>query len=442
MDHQVRVCVSAVLPVKQYTLADLIRQLEPWDVHQALHASMIKGLNYSIEFRHPLRGPCVVSLLKNTSDIGLQLMATFRPLDDNLMPATVDAAPTFKLMSTYKVNDQRADTQVADFVRGFDQNVWLLTTALIMILAIMTTLSHRRLRTSWLETWTWITALILKQAGSLPLPLSLQLMPSLLLLQQVSMFFLTFYLTSMIKTESVTYGQPDLVDSIDDMMRLGVRPIVADGFFHVFKHTPDGSMLKRFTEAAELVGMDQTLVTRETQQEHEEGVVNGTEVMIEYESMILPQMIKICTYLRQTPGNYSKQYVWISHESDTLGIKMIPMRRSLDKYAQAIIVHRLNWISQHQLQIPLIRSRYLVHYVEAFRTKRSLQALHRLLRAPSGDLVWEVTALLIVQIRAVAYDYGRVLTDVIQSASVAACVCQDHISRATYTTVREEQWYK
>ena len=190
MDQRVRVCVEVRHEVKPLTLAAVIRELSP-ETHlvlelESLFLESVKGLNYTIKLGY---GKCDESFSSNeTNFCPLPTAGRSLAIDPHGIPAGIFGQSSSRLFSTYELMPDKLsqETSVTDFVSGFDGITWQLSTIIVLLFAAIMAGSswiHRRqpshegktLHQSslLLQTLTWITALMLKQAGSLPVPASL-----------------------------------------------------------------------------------------------------------------------------------------------------------------------------------------------------------------------------------------------------------------------------
>ena len=212
---------------------------------ESLFKRQLHGLNYTwvlhnkagavIDANRTLYNGCYGSLQRNESDY--LFFASSLSLPSVLFPLATMSQQSACLLSTYRLmpNRLRQETEVLEFVHGFDDSVWLLTLSMLLMFLMMMNLLprlvhsrhvRRKMRRRHEPCWFWLMAAQLKQACSLPLPRLLAKALTVVMLMQAFSFLIGLFLTSMIKTESVVYHKPPVVDSVQDVIDLNMRPIL------------------------------------------------------------------------------------------------------------------------------------------------------------------------------------------------------------------------
>ena len=305
MAATVRVCQlliarpSAVMPNSAYAAYYA-------SVQMLLHLSMrsLKGFNVSVVEKclmpgrlHPKTGMydgCYGSLQQNKSDFYAGYTTVVMP--DVLRPLATVAEMSFSFMSMYRMEAEhlRTETSVLDFVDGFTADAWLLTASTLLLLAVLLPFAaqmdckwirqrrmrrHRRIKTSEMLL---ATACILKQSGSFGMPSPLVRLRRLLILMTVACFFLSFYLTSMIKTTAVVYRKPSVIDTLQDFLDSDVRPVLlgSDNTYHLMRQSPKGSIGLTAYKAATRMGLAKSLAYMSTLSTHMDAVRRQKEVVM------------------------------------------------------------------------------------------------------------------------------------------------------------------
>ena len=363
---------------------------------QSLFLQSVSGLNNSIRFASDYDS-CLTSIQRNTSDF-CPVTLLSRPWLEygNLTRvATVDQQ-SFHLLTQYemKTSLMKQETGVLQFIRGFDGSIWLTTAAFVLIFMTFMTLSEvvnrtaseRHQSTTRIETWSWIAAVLLKQSGSLPVPACLVNWPSQLLLQHVTAFLLTFYLTSMIKTESVTYGRPDVVDSIDDMIRLGVRPLLTRREYEIYSATPNGSLLKRFADAANHMGLYESYREAESRSLMNtfDGKVAEIASLGHYAQrkrafncvrMRLGLSVDDDDLLVKGRLFWNNSFSWLSREQDVNSqMSLLFATRQLPAVIQTILRRRLQWMTESRQTELINRIHFMKRYFHKIHSNAGQKA--------------------------------------------------------------------
>ena len=215
---------------------------------------------------------CTGSLQRNESD--MPLMPIMVPVDaQNVENVAVSHVRRYLLGSAYKVVqlEDKLETNVMDFPRSFSISLWLLIATTMMVFAML--FSTRRRIHKWntgedaelLGAGNIIRILLgksLKRMDSFTTPDHVRIVRFLSFLLTVFSFLILFYLTSMIKTDAVTYKKPLVIDDYYDLVASGRRPIwfkSGPDLIH-FRSAPDGSTERRLLLHAQRMGMDESLI--------------------------------------------------------------------------------------------------------------------------------------------------------------------------------------
>lgn len=145
--------------------------------------------------------------------------------------------------------------------------------------------THRkRMRTCLCRPLACVWASIVNQHGSLSMP-DIPSVSFFYTLLTMFGFFIGFYLTSMIKTEMVVVDPPITVESYDDLIRSGKRPVWSgvETTRNLFEFADEGSKEREIWKIAERVGLNQSIVNlgdRESRLKHEEDLNDEKEVAL------------------------------------------------------------------------------------------------------------------------------------------------------------------
>ena len=388
--HQVRVCVRSLYPIKNLELMNVVHSLRYQRQlglqHESLYLESVKGLNYSISLVND-NPACFAGMIRNQTDFHPDAVRHARRMEDRYTDrmATLGQS-SYHMLSTYEMKEeQQHQTSVLQFVYGFTSDIWLLITALLIISSIIMLVTSRRIQrhhrrsqrqttSPLIEAWSWLTAVMMKQSGSLPQPVCLRRQRLLLLTQLTAAFLLTFYLTSMIKTASVTYGRPDIVDTIDDLKRYGVRPVFKARFYDYLKDAPEDSLLKRFVNLAQQIGMKKTRYA--TLVDTLNQVFRGKAAIVvanEGGNFIETNRAYFCQGMRiEMIGGFTRdrqlhRFTWISRDRDEHShLLVVFKRRRMDAVAGSVIYRRLQWMVQHALTEHIDRQNFMTEYPHVY----------------------------------------------------------------------------
>ena len=284
------------------------------------------------------------------------------------------------LASMYKMQaDQlKQQTGVLQFIHGFDADAWLTTISfLILFSCLLRTVTRisvskrskrsirRKHRTNQPITDTILLtmAMMVKQAGSFTLPRLLIRKPSIVCLIHVFCFLVSLFLTSMIKTTSVVYRKPAIIDSVKDMLDMGVRPVFAgfDNTLSVLQDAPADSMRGRILKIAENMGLNKSLATADKSMlwQHLLAIEGGKEAAVLGSDTTSMFTAATCALLPVIQEMYSEDtymrlptFTWIAEERDEgAWFSNIVMRRDADERLLRIISQRLQVIMQADLPI-------------------------------------------------------------------------------------------
>ena len=345
-------------------------RLESWGLsRENLLKEYMSGVNYTITYRgtsgiisvtDPSKSSgCYGYLQRNQSDF-LAFPSTIN-LPDILVPLSVVDQKSISLLSTYKMQEQdiKQETKVMDFVKGFEDDLWIVTFTTILLFALLISLipmvfgKKQRFNNSIL----WLMAAHVKQAGSLPLPRVLKRTLSLLLIIQLFAFLIGFFLTSMIKTESVVYRKPiGIVDRFEDMIRLKMRPIMYgyDNTQRRSRTSSRDSLMRRHYELSVKMGLDESLIlTRLVHyKNHVWNLLRGREAIIVDSFDSLLSSAAFCVIMRSADflSEFIDGYTWISrqHDDNAWTTSMV-MRWDADQGIRLLLTKRFMHMMQQDV---------------------------------------------------------------------------------------------
>ena len=250
------------------------------EVTEGLNVSLLQKdtIGHLIEGSSDLYDGCLGSLQANESDTMVFGLNSYPCLGPNLRNGVVILAERLGLASAYpqiNVTTDYKNTHVMDMFASFSFKLWLLVAAfylasvLLTLLAVRLLLRRRRLdrrnRGSRLlaSGMQVLIACLLRQHSSVPSDLLTRKTLSFnYSLTAIASLYLSFYLTSMIKTESVVFKRPFTVESFEELLAFDLRPLWISTFTDSdeFRLAPRGSLNRRLWDRAFARGINESLI--------------------------------------------------------------------------------------------------------------------------------------------------------------------------------------
>ena len=219
--------------------------------------------------------PCLISLQKNESDVTL-LSYSMPVMLNNIRTGPVAGSDRIAMISTYKLdNDESAREGILGTFQTFSIDACCLIVNFFIILFALFSLAYilerRRIRPNFkingrrfnLRFIPWfIFCFFTKQIPSFPGDLNLTKAILICTLLTYS-YFVTFFYSSMIKTDIVTVKTPKIIGSYQDLLD---DPEIEPFITHVndeyasFKTAPKGSLKRRIWDRLLSLGMDKHIV--------------------------------------------------------------------------------------------------------------------------------------------------------------------------------------
>ena len=194
---------------------------------------------------------------------------------------------------------------------------------------------------------------ILKQMSSFTTPNHVSGVRILIFLLVMLIFYLSFYLTAMIKTEAVVYEKPIVVDTYRDLLESDRRPVwlTFAQDLRFFKHAAKGSMEQRIIERAEEMGMNESLISSLDEcWNRADLVANGQAVLMTSGSNSRDMAALSCGYTR-SQRKYLNASTWVTSDPDAremIGIH-VGRRHFVPDSQIELIEKRLRWLFQHSV---------------------------------------------------------------------------------------------
>ena len=209
---------------------------------------------------------CLGSVQRNQSDV-LTALLTMPVIGPNLTQTIVDGSQRMTIMSAYKKASLAHDTHrtsVLDMFAGVSSDVWLVAcqflVMLLLTMAIRLRFARSFQRNSLGLSFKAITACILKQCCvSLPRVASVKMIFTLTVLMT---FYLSFFVSSMIKTDMVVVRPPLTISTYEQLMQSGRRPtwhaLTSD--MRAYQEATAGSLEWRVWQHAISMGLKDSLI--------------------------------------------------------------------------------------------------------------------------------------------------------------------------------------
>ena len=215
---------------------------------------------------------CLGSMQRNQSDTVIFGLNAFPTSGANLVNGAVVTAERLGILTAYRLVNPETDcarTDALDMFGSFSFTVWLLVLVLCVVTLLLMTLTarllfprqNRRFRRSLRRATQVLLACCLKQHSSVP-PRFMRTtsMSAIHVVSNVAFLLLTFFLTSMIKTEMVVYKRPNTVTSVEELLASDRRPSLFMPDSDEFKFAPDGSLFRRTWNRAVEMGINDSLI--------------------------------------------------------------------------------------------------------------------------------------------------------------------------------------
>ena len=229
---------------------------------------------------------CILSLERNESD------AIFFPYTIPLIRSNIKTGPVFfsdkiQIFSTYKVEKENPNPGILDTFDAFSVDALALILNFFVILAVLIFLTYILERKSLsrgiringhrfkLRFVPWfIFRFFVKQYPSLPGNMTaLKALLTCCLL--TFSYFVTFFYSSMIKTDMVTVKAPRVIASYQDILDdPSIRPYIRHTFdeYISFKHAEEGSIKKKIWERVLKMGVNRLVYNDDSLDSNEDGV--------------------------------------------------------------------------------------------------------------------------------------------------------------------------
>jgi hypothetical protein len=233
---------------------------------------------------------CFGSIQKNHSDMtyGMVIVPMRGP---NLTQTVVDGFEKMAILSTYKVADleDASRTQVMDMFYALSPGVWSLLTAyyvclFCMLAASVHTCCSGMRKQKWRLSRTAIMASMLKQYSACDFPQAANGIRMLFTSVVLLSFYAGYYLTSMIKTEMVVVNLPVTVQTYQDLIDQGKRPIWMRVLndWNDMKDAPAGDIQRKVWELAVRKGIPGSLIApdMESLASHMHAIAKGDSVWL------------------------------------------------------------------------------------------------------------------------------------------------------------------
>ena len=211
---------------------------------------------------------CLGKLQSNESDVLLALL-TMPVEGPNLTTTIVDGSQRNAMMSGYKpatLQDKsiQAKTHVLDMFLALESGVWLMTALLVLLLFMIMRTRLRMTKEYKKNPWLALEALVvtfLKQLSSTNQPELPALTVAFTSLVQL-MFYVGYFLTSMIKTDMVVIRPPLTIRTYEELLASGRRPawLQLTSDMRVFQEASPDSLEGRVWQRATDMGMDQSII--------------------------------------------------------------------------------------------------------------------------------------------------------------------------------------
>ena len=201
-----------------------------------------------------------------------------------------------------------------DMFASFSAGLWTLVAFYYLVSLLLTLLAvrlllrrrnHKRIkwRNSFKTGMQVLVACLLRQHSSVPSQLTSRSSLSFNYgIMAVAYLFISFYLTSMIKTESVVFKRPFTVESFEELLAFDVRPLWISSFTDSdeFRLAPRGSVNRRLWDRALARGINESLVESNllSAVDHAKQIARQKEAAIFHDSMSVTLIHAACAFSR------------------------------------------------------------------------------------------------------------------------------------------------
>jgi hypothetical protein len=253
---------------------------------RGLNATIIQGtaVGSVIDIKTAAYSGCMGAMQQNETDILFSPITgiTFAP---NISITVIDGYDVVGIASAYLRSNSMRDssyTHVIDLIFGFQYDLWILTffTATILMMFMSVSLMFRRYEHRVRHKFRAIKVLRLRlrchisQSADAFLALTFRQSTKtfdrhktathriLFFLMDLFLFYCIFYLTSMIKTDMVIIKPPVLIQSYQDILDTGVRPLwlaIANDMKE-FANAKPGSLEHKIWQRANSMGINDSLI--------------------------------------------------------------------------------------------------------------------------------------------------------------------------------------
>lgn len=381
---ELRICIPNVggfINVEKSETGEILFSgpLAPW---AAVRMEIFRGFNVSFWLENSIGSisetdteqftGCVGSLHNNLTEaiIG-PLNSIF--LSPNIKYTVVDGFEKVGILSGYLRSNSTRDslaTYVLDMVFAFSSQLWILTGTTLCLLLFLLTVSKSILSEKGMrERKFWQTMAGGRDGHKLqvmkPLTRSLMMMNACIFKQHSSTrtskktsfnllyltlnfccFIVGFYLTSMISTDMVIVKRPVTVESYQDILDSGIRPVWSSTFTNKeeFEHGFPGSMERKIWDRAVAMGIEESMMPA-TPAEVFKHVIRGAEFK---QICLLPELFAdnlisftICSFMR-TKDNFPDNNLLYKHDPDAKeSLKWNVLSRNNPLIMQILIRKRL-----------------------------------------------------------------------------------------------------
>ena len=307
---------------------------------------------------------CIGSMQRNLSDVSLE--AAYMPIvDDNIDITGVTSVDKDTLLSFYDNSFVGKATDVLDFVGSFPPALWLIFSAFILLLGCMLFArgvihEHSRWITrrqkskrllSVREIRKLLTGCLLRQMGSFTVARNVRGASFITMLLVMLVYYSSFYLTSMIKTEAVVFRDPFVINTYTDLLESGLRPIWAPALEGERFFPLPSPLEQQVYEQIEKMGIEKSRM-RDLDQVygHIPAVVGGDEVILTFGNHARHLAMVLCFHLR-SKAIHPNQNAWV--KSDPTAVEKIWIavvrRHYVRESTVRLIQKRSHWIYESSL---------------------------------------------------------------------------------------------
>ena len=160
-----------------------------------------------------------------------------------------------------------------------------------------------------------------------------------------------------IKTTSVVYSRPAIVDSIDDMINLKRGPIIfaTDAGIKWFISANKGTPMRRYYDYAIHLRRNDSFIRSKSDVEYRRqlnGILQQKKVYMVFSHDLIWKTATLCSMLRspESPKDDRDIFTWISREKhENSWTRSIIMRRGVKPVTMDLVQRRLQWMMQASL---------------------------------------------------------------------------------------------